>query len=192
MITHQESTPIVNDHLCDSCGIGYMRPTGNVLTVYPPKFPHLCNHCGHSGVYNERYPNVKHDFTKPKTNKPMTENQFSGLNKMAEIVYTNNKAKGFWDKERNVGETLMLIVTELAEAMEAFRRGNLAMPPLPDKELTRESFETMYKDSYEDEIADALIRILDLCGGTGIDLDFHVSQKVKYNQGRERLHGKAF
>lgn len=123
------------------------------------------------------------------------ENTFKGLNKMADTVYRNNVSKGFWDNERNTGETLMLIVTELAEALEAHRKGMTAMPPMDIPEgatVSKEDFERFYKDTYEDEIADALIRIFDLCGGTGIDLEWHVSQKVNYNKQRPRLHGKQY
>jgi len=39
-------------------------------------------------------------------------------------VHANAKAKGFWDKERNDGEALALIHSEVSEALEALRRGN--------------------------------------------------------------------
>lgn len=120
------------------------------------------------------------------------ENKFKGLNEMAKVIYENNKEKGFWDNERNVGETLMLIVTELAEALEAHRKNKMAPPTMSMPEISKENFEQFYKDTYEDEIADALIRIFDLCGGTGIDLEWHVSQKVNYNKQRPRLHGKQY
>jgi NTP pyrophosphatase (non-canonical NTP hydrolase) len=129
------------------------------------------------------------------------------LNEMARSIYLANKEKGFWDKERNVGEMLMLIVTELAEAMEAHRgRGNLLnkakfIDSIEDvessgykltSEMFKEYFEQDIKDTFEDEISDALIRIFDLCGGLNIDLDFHVINKLKYNATREKLHGKKY
>lgn len=117
--------------------------------------------------------------------------QFQGLNQMAEAIYQNNKEKGFWDNERNVGETLMLVVTELAEALEAHRKNNLAMPPMGG-ELEKETFEKFYKDTFEDEIADAMIRLFDMCGGFNIDIEFHIREKVKYNLNRPRLHGKTY
>lgn len=46
------------DMICDECGDGRMRPSGTVLTTYPPKFPHECDKCGHVEVYNVRYPYV--------------------------------------------------------------------------------------------------------------------------------------
>lgn len=45
------------------------------------------------------------------------------LRETARQIHENNKAKGFWDKERNVGEMLMLVVSELSEALEADREG---------------------------------------------------------------------
>ncbi|MEI2422137.1 hypothetical protein V6O07_17795, partial [Arthrospira platensis SPKY2] len=47
-----------------------------------------------------------------------------GLNESARIIHKNNKEKGFWDTEKNVGELLMLVVSELGEAMEAHRKSN--------------------------------------------------------------------
>ena len=43
------------------------------------------------------------------------------LKEWCDLCHSIAKEKGFWDKERNIGEALMLIVTELAEAMEAHR-----------------------------------------------------------------------
>ena len=42
------------------------------------------------------------------------------------------------------------------------------------------------------KIADAFIRLFDLCGGLGIDIATHVKLKVEYNRTRERLHGKKY
>ena len=44
------------------------------------------------------------------------------LNELATVCHGIAREKGFWDEERNIGEALMLIVTELAEAMEAHRK----------------------------------------------------------------------
>ena len=53
----------------------------------------------------------------------MQETQVKGrsLNELCELCHSIAVEKGFWEKERNVGEALMLVVTELAEAMEAHR-----------------------------------------------------------------------
>lgn len=156
--------------------------------IYPPR---LCPTCKQSliAAMNMAAPKFEPE---PWDQMPEHDNQFVGLNEMAKAVYQGNKDKGFWDKERNVGETLMLVVTELAEALEAHRKGNTAPPTLNMPEISKENFEMFFKDTFEDEIADAVIRILDLCGGWNIDLEWHVREKVKYNVSRERLHGKQY
>lgn len=118
----------------------------------------------------------------------------AGLNQSANVIFQNNKAKGFWDNQRNVGELLMLITSELGEAMEAHRKGKFASGHLMATSYAdwKEWFENHYKDTFEDEIADAVIRLLDLSAGLGIDLEKHINEKVKYNKLRERLHGKQY
>lgn len=107
--------------------------------------------------------------------------------------------------DRNTGELLMLITSELGEALEAHRKGRFAsignFNALMDNkygadedhdEAFKLAFEQTIKGSYEEEIADVFIRIMDLCGGQEIDLEFFVFQKMKYNATRDRLHGKAY
>lgn len=89
--------------------------------------------------------------------------------------------------KRNVGEMLMLIVSEIAEAMEGHRK-NLMDDKLPDRKMI------------EVELADALIRIGDLAGSMQMDLGGAVAAKLAYNAKRkdhkpeERLKegGKAY
>lgn len=118
------------------------------------------------------------------------------LNILAERIYNGNKNRGFWDNERNVGEMLMLVVTELSEALEAHRSGKMFNKANKISFLEAEdmvqSFKDNVKDTFEDEIADAMIRLFDMCGGLGIDIDFHVSSKVLYNSTRAYKHGKKY
>src|SRR5699024_582030 len=53
--------------------------------------------------------------------------RMTNLNELAERIYGANKAKGFWDRERPLTETTMLIVTELGEAVEEERAGNAGL-----------------------------------------------------------------
>lgn len=95
------------------------------------------------------------------------------LNELAARVHAAN-AKWWVDlqtglpKERNVGELLMLITSELAEAMEGHRKG------LMDDKLPQRSM-------FEVEIADALIRLLDLAAGMKLDLQGAFEDKMAYN-----------
>lgn len=123
------------------------------------------------------------------------------MNELRDQVFANGQQKGFWDKERNMGEALMLIVTELAEAMEVHRAsGTIVVPSESYKKLVEQLsddefpqiFKDSVKDTFPDEMADAIIRILDLCGGNNIDIDWHIKMKMRYNATRERLHGKTY
>lgn len=125
-----------------------------------------------------------------------------GLNESANIIFENNKAKGFWDEERNKGELLMLVVSELGEAMEAIRKDRYANTHYLDEMLATghdwknstfsfsSAFEKSVKDTFEDEIADAIIRLLDMSAGLGIDIEKHINLKVNYNTTRPLKHGK--
>lgn len=70
--------------------------------------------------------------------------------------------------ERNVGELLMLIVSEIAEAMEGHRKN------LNDDKLVN-------RPMLEVELADAMIRIFDLAGGMRLDLGGALLEKLTYN-----------
>lgn len=120
-------------------------------------------------------------------------------------AYEMAKNNGFWDTERNVPEMLMLVVSEVAEALEALRKDQRADPFIAEisyndlehlndqsKELWKKSFEDSIKSTFEDEIADVAIRLFDLCGGLGIDLEKHIEMKMKYNSMRPYKHGKKF
>ncbi len=91
--------------------------------------------------------------------------------------HSSARRKGFWDKKRNVGEMLMLIVSELGEAIEAHRGGQFGL---------------LKKDTFEDELADTAIRLFDLCGGLGIDLEKQIAWKMNFNQSRAQKHGKRY
>lgn len=74
--------------------------------------------------------------------------------------------------DRNKGELLMLIVSEIAEAMEGERK-NLMDDKLPHRWMA------------EVELADALIRIFDYAGAYGYDLEGAYQEKRAFNAQRE-------
>jgi len=114
------------------------------------------------------------------------------MNELAQEIHEIARSKGFYERRHRLGEFLMLIVSELSEALEADRTKNWARLNEYADEKTREGFEKHVKDSFEDEIADAIIRILDMCAALNIDIDWHVREKIEYNRHRERLHGKIY
>ncbi len=121
------------------------------------------------------------------------------ISRIAKLVHENAKNKGFWDKESNTGEKLMLIVSEVSEAMEADRKEDYysdANFKINDEQLTEEEwvkwFENNVKNSFQDEMADAVIRIFDLCESKGIDIEWHIKKKMRYNSTRPHMHGKKY
>lgn len=101
------------------------------------------------------------------------------LNHATHLIHTVALKAGWWSdletgerKDRNVGELLMLCVSELAEAMEAHRKS------LMDDKLP-------HRPGIEVELADCIIRILDMAGGLNLDIGGAVAEKLDYNMKRE-------
>jgi NTP pyrophosphatase (non-canonical NTP hydrolase) len=72
-------------------------------------------------------------------------------------------------RNRMLGK-LMLVVSEVAEAAEAVRADN--------------------RPGFEEEIADTVIRLFDICGTMGIDIDKEIAKKMEINKTRPTRHGK--
>ena len=102
------------------------------------------------------------------------------LNALKDYCYKQANEAGWHKNPREIGTMLMLIVSEVAEAMEGSRKG------LQDDHLPHRSM-------LEVELADALIRICDLAGREGLDLGGAVVEKLRYNLKREdhKLENRA-
>lgn len=101
------------------------------------------------------------------------------LQQLQRMVHGLNRHAGWWTdlqtgqpKDRNDGELLMLMVSELAEGMEGVRK-NLMDDKLPHRKMI------------EVELADCVIRILDYAGGRGLDLAGALMEKLAFNSVRE-------
>lgn len=95
-------------------------------------------------------------------------------------AYRGAKQRGFWEGDRNEGEAIALMHSELSEALEAYREGNPASEKIP----------TFTKA--EEEFADAVIRIAEWCEGKGLRIDRAIEAKLEYNTTRPHKHGKKF
>jgi NTP pyrophosphatase (non-canonical NTP hydrolase) len=104
------------------------------------------------------------------------------LDSMAVELHKNAVEKGFWPEEVDdifIAKQLMMIVSEVTEAMEAIRKDK------GEEEITK-------------EFADILIRTLDLYAGlvdagyTRLSLDHTLKEKVDFNKTRPEKHGVRF
>lgn len=97
------------------------------------------------------------------------------INRLIIRIHLNAASKGFWD-DYNPDDIhhkisrIMLAVTELAESVEALRHDD--------------------KRNFVEELADTLIRVLDMCGGFQVDVGVAMFDKMRVNESRERMHGK--
>ena len=85
--------------------------------------------------------------------------------------------KGWWEGERNEGELIALMHSELSEALEAIRNGNPPDDKIP--EFT----------GVEAELADVIIRIMDMAAAKGYRVGEAVIAKINYNKNRAYKHG---
>jgi hypothetical protein len=119
------------------------------------------------------------------------ERNVTDLNFLALQIHQTAKEKGFWDEilldpesgllrvppptPKEVGafisEKLCLIHSEVSEALEDHRRDQ--------------------HDHMAEELADVLIRVLDLSAFMNYNIAAAVSDKMEKNQQRERMHGKS-
>lgn len=102
-------------------------------------------------------------------------------NTLIEVSHGLATACGWWNDiatgtslkgKRNVGELLMLVVSEVGEAMEGHRKNKM------DEHLPN-------RKSIEVELADAVIRIFDMAGAMELDLGGAIAEKLMYNATRE-------
>lgn len=139
----------------------------------------------------------------PTTTMENKVTETPSLTTLANTIHKGNVKRGFYDDPKEVGTVLMLIVTELAEAMESYRSDqrlgegisyvdfeSSIDEPFTDSDVA--IFKEVVKDTFEDEIADTIIRLFDLCGWMNIDIHKHIMLKLKYNDTRPYKHGKAF
>lgn len=125
------------------------------------------------------------------------------LSQIANECHVTAAEKGWWAQPANFGEKLMLVVSELAEALEEWRNGH--EPNEIYYPTTTSGYIDPDSDQYVDwddntrplfkpegvpiELADAIIRMFDMCGFYKIDIEAAILEKMRYNDKRSYRHG---
>lgn len=122
------------------------------------------------------------------------ESAYHALTTLAERGHLINAEAGWWSdvrtggpKDRNFGELIALAHSELSESMEGHRKA------LMDDHLPQYPM-------WQVEMADAIIRIFDMCGAGGVDIGRIIWDKMAYNarradhkmENRAKVDGKKY
>lgn len=99
------------------------------------------------------------------------------FNELAKCINQTAVDKGWWDKERNDGEIIALMHSELSEALEALRQGN------------PKSTKTPQHSQLSEELADVIVRIMDYSHARGLRVAEALVDKIQYNKTRDHKHG---
>jgi len=150
--------------------------------------------------------NIKDDLVK----KSFGTSEEKGFWKHYDSVLNKiSKGNNFSDEEIEavrtafINQKIMLVVSELAEMMESLRKSKriecdisildeLKTQFIDKPDLFYMRFIHHVKDTFEDELADVMIRLGDLIGKLEIDIETHIELKQKFNSLREQMYGKKF
>lgn len=101
-------------------------------------------------------------------------------------AHENAVKHGFWSEKHDLKHYLMLVITELAEAVQAYRKGKFCHREDYEDSIKQgisesTAFMLTVKDTFEDEMADACIRLMDLAGGMIDECEFR--DRVRFAKG---------
>lgn len=133
---------------------------------------------------------------------PEAQNRVEGvLTSLRNVCYQISNDKGFHSRDDQVIKNqptpdlaeharlairamkVALIHSELSEGLEGFRK---------DFDQPSDHIGGLGVTQLEEELADAIIRIMDFCGKNNLNIGRAVIMKMDFNTGREYLHGKKF
>lgn len=124
------------------------------------------------------------------------------INDIAKMIHRKAKEKGFWEKPRERATIMMLVVTELSEAVEADRAGRQidhnALDMLDVSSwsefpaMSTDLYLQGVKDTFEGELCDALMRLLDAIAFYNVDADRIIKNAMEYNRLRPDKNCKKY
>lgn len=120
---------------------------------------------------------IKQRILEQQNAQPLSEAFVNVFNALANEVHSTAIDKGWWNEPRNDGEIIALMHSELSEALEALRHGNPPDDKIP--EFT----------GVETELADVIIRIMDMVPARKWRIAEAIVAKMEYNKSRPVKHG---
>lgn len=121
------------------------------------------------------------------------ESEQRSLNSLRDLIHDHAKAKGWWSKPTDtIAAKLLLVHSEISEAVEILREARpcpFGAPEVDYDDLRKETRWHGKPEGFPTEIADTIIRLLDLCGQLNIDIEGVLLRKVEFNTSREMRHG---
>lgn len=103
------------------------------------------------------------------------DDKLRNLTNLTDRIICVNRQNGFYWFEQDIPKALCLIHSEVSEALAEHREPKEG-----------------WQDRFREELADIVIRTVDLAGQLGYDLTPTIINKVEKNAGRGHRHGKSY